>query len=103
MKNINIFRSLGLSFLALCIPAFLAVEMIQAKRYTQLDNEVRSLETLQNEAVESNKHLVTELGILSGFSRIEKIAVEELGMHQALSDEIVRIEMKNSQGENGGR
>lgn len=98
---------MGLCLLALCIPAFLAVETIQAHRYTSLESQLRDLEKSQSEAIESNKRLITELGLLSSSSRIEKIAIDELGMHQASSDEIVRVEMKgnkkNIQGQDNGR
>ncbi len=87
-------KSFLMIVMVLCIPAFLVVEAIQANKYSRLENEVRALEQTQSDAIESNKHLITELGLLSSSSRIEKIATEELGMHQATSDEIVRVEMK---------
>ncbi len=80
--------------MAFCIPAFFVVEAIQSNKYTRLENEVSALERSQNDAIESNKHLISELGLLSSSARIETIAVEKLGMHQASSDEIVRVEMK---------
>jgi cell division protein FtsL len=44
--------------------------------------------------IESNKALVTDISVLSSSERIEKIAVEELGMRKATSDEIVRVSIK---------
>ncbi len=90
-------KSFFMILMALCIPAFLAVEAIQSNKYSRLDTEIRILEQKQNDAIESNKRLITELGLLSSSTRIEKIAVEELGMHQATSDEIVRVEMKRGE------
>ncbi len=90
-------KSTIMIIMALCIPAFLAVEAIQSNKYSRLENEINMLESKQNEAIESNKRLISELGLLSSSARIEKIAIEELGMHQATSDEIVRVEMKNEE------
>ncbi len=87
-------KSFLMILMTLFIPVLFVFEAIQSNRYTMLDNEVDVLEVRQNEAIESNKHLITELGFLSSSARIEKIATEELGMHQATSDEIVRVEMK---------
>lgn len=97
MNNIKIFfKTIGVCFLALCIPALLVVETIQAHRYTSLENQLRTLEKSQIEAIESNKRLITDIGLLSSSSRIERIAIEELGMHIAASDEIVRVEMRGN-------
>ena len=40
-----------------------------------------------------NKKLVSDIAVLSSADRIEKIAVEELGMHKAETEDIVRVEM----------
>ncbi len=86
-------KSFLMILMAICIPTFLVVEAVQSNRYTRLESEIKALERTQNNAIESNKHLISELGLLSSSARIEKIATEELGMHQATSDEIVRVEM----------
>ncbi len=96
-KEKTILKSIAMIFLALSIPSFFAVEAIQSKKFSSLENEVKALERSQNEAIDSNKSLISELGTLSSSARIEKIAIEELGMHQATSDEIVRVEMKGGE------
>ncbi len=98
MKKNSALQYFLMILMALCIPAFFAVEAIQSNKYTRLENEVRSLEKSQNEAIDSNKQLISEIGTLSSSARIEKIAIEELGMHQATSDEIVRVEMRSPSG-----
>ena len=71
----------------LCLYAF------QAKCYTDLTKEIKELESKQERLIEDNKKLVGEISILSSAERIEQIAVEELGMHKAESDDIIRVEM----------
>ena len=82
-----------LILLALMIPLLLAAYGIQTKRYADLYKEVTALEKKQEELIEQNKRLVGDISLLSGSYRIEKIASEELGMHKAEKEDIVRIEM----------
>ncbi len=97
MKNDSaMLKSFLMVLFVLSIPSFLAIEALQSNKFVTLENEVRALENSQNEAIDSNKQLISELGTLSSSARIEKIAIEELGMHQATSDEIVRVEMRSS-------
>ena len=79
--------------MAFSIPTFFALEAVQSHKFTELEDEVENIEEKQYATIEENKKLISELGLLSSSSRIEKIAVEELGMHQASSDEIVRVHM----------
>ncbi len=77
----------------LAIPAMLCVYAVQARQYTILTKEVRELEKKQEKLIEENKKLVSDIAVLSSADRIEKIAVEELGMHKAETEDIVRVEM----------
>jgi len=61
-----------------------------------LENQTKSLEKKQTDLIENNKQLISDIGLLSSSTRIEQIAVEELGMHQASSDEIDRVEIKRA-------
>ena len=54
---------------------------------------VSELENKQEKLIEENKKLVSDIAVLSSADRIEKIAVEELGMHKAETEDIVRVEM----------
>lgn len=78
---------------AISIPMLLCLYAFQAKRYTDLTKEIKELEAKQERLIEDNKKLVGEISILSSAERIEQIAVEELGMHKAESDDIIRVEM----------
>ena len=78
---------------AISIPMLLCLYAFRAKRYTDLTKEIKELEAKQERLIEDNKKLVGEISILSSAERIEQIAVEELGMHKAESDDIIRVEM----------
>lgn len=92
----NFFRNCLLYLLACSIPALLALEGFQVKRYADLENEVESLDETQVELIEKNKQLITDISLLSSSERIESIAVNELMMHKASVDEIVRIEVNGN-------
>ncbi len=92
----SIFKDIAFILTALCIPALLAVQSLQAHRYMGLENQLKSLEKKQTDLIENNKQLISDIGLLSSSTRIEQIAVEELGMHQASSDEIDRVEIKRT-------
>lgn len=95
--KIRNFRDKMLMYLAAAlIPALLVLYVFQAHRYAALQSEVRSLEAKQVELVERNKKLISEISVLSSSDRIERIAEDELGMHKANTDEIVRVEIKGS-------
>lgn len=85
---------MGIFLLILSIPACLALSGVQSHRYSKLTKEVTSLEKKQSELIEKNKRLISDIGVLSSSARIEKIAIEELGMEKASSKDIVRIEVK---------
>lgn len=82
-----------IALFALSIPVMLALYAIQAKKYTDLTKEIVELENKQEKLIEENKKLVSDISLLSGAERIERIAVEELGMHKAEAEDIVRVEM----------
>lgn len=89
----DFFSKLLLCLVVLSIPAMLCLYAVQAKKYTALTQEVRDLEKKQEKLIEENKKLVSDIAVLSSADRIEKIAVEELGMHKAETEDIVRVEM----------
>ena len=93
-KKSEFVKRLGIYLLALSIPFFLVVAMVQSQQYMNIEKEVAELEQVQKDLIESNKALVTDISVLSSSERIEKIAVEQLGMRKATSDEIVRVSIK---------
>ena len=96
LKIGTLLRTVLLCFVALSIPALLFLNGIQARRYTALQKDVQALEKRQAELVEQNKKMITDISLLSSSDRIEAIAENELNMRKAESDEIVRVEMKDS-------
>ncbi len=92
-KGKDFFKIIFICIFAVSIPLLLGLYAYQTKKYTDLTNEVTRLEKEQESLVEENKRLVSEISILSSAERIEKLATEELGMHKAESEDIVRIEM----------
>lgn len=90
----NILKYVFVCVCAIAIPVLLVINSLQALKYKKLEREVSALEKKQVELVEENKRLITNISLLSNSDRIEKIASEELGMHKAESEEIVRVEMK---------
>lgn len=85
--------------LAAAIPVILILYGFQAKKYMDLSREITKLEQKQEKLIEENKRLVSDISILSSSTRIEKIAVEELGMHKAESSDIVRVDMTGNKNE----
>ena len=66
---------------------------VQAKKNTDLLREIKQLEVKEAKLIEENKKLVSDISVLTSAERIERIAEEELGMHKAESEDIVRVEM----------
>lgn len=93
LKIKEAFKIIGISLITLSIPVILGLYAFQAKKYSDLTKEVIELEAKQEKLIEENKKLVGEISILSNAERIEQIATEELGMHKAESDDIIRVEM----------
>mgnify|MGYP002857060073 CR=1 FL=1 len=93
VKFRDFFYKIFLTLLALSIPLMLCLYALESKKYTNLKKEVTELEGRQEKLIEENKKLVSDIAVLSSADRIEKIAQEELGMHKAESEDIVRVEM----------
>ncbi len=82
---------------AVSIPCMLIFNAMQSRKYADLEKQVLDLEKKQQELVEENKKLITDISLLSGSDRIERIAERELDMRKAETDEIIRVEMKDGQ------
>lgn len=93
MKNDTKFKIIACAAVVM-IPLLLALDAFQAKRYAKLQKELDALEAKQQELVEDNKKLISDISVLSSSDRIENLAENELGMHKAKSEDIVRVEIK---------
>lgn len=89
----DFFKTVLICIFTLSIPLMLILYAMQTKKYTDLTREIADLESKQEKLIEENKKLVSDISMLSSAERIEKIAVEELGMHKAEPEDIVRVEI----------
>ncbi len=87
---------------ALSIPALLIIDGIHARKYTDLEKQVEELEKKQQQLIEENKKLITDISLLSSSERIESLARDSLGMREAESEEIIRVEMSSSSARKAG-
>lgn len=87
------FKRLFIFIMVISIPLMLILYAFQSKKYTDLSKEISNLETQQEKLIEENKNLISDISILTTADRIESVAVDELQMHKAKSDDIVRVEM----------
>lgn len=95
-KQFKVIKVILYSLCAVMIPGLLILNAMQAERYMKIEREVKDLEKKQIQLVEENKKLITDISLLSSGQRIAEIAENELGMHKASSEEIVRVEMKKN-------
>ena len=93
-KGTKIFQKIFYIAVAVLIPGLLILNAIQAERYMKIEREIKELEKKQLQLVEENEKLITDMSLLSSSQRIGAIAENDLGMHKAESEEIVRVEME---------
>ena len=89
----NFFKSFLIILNASAIPLLLILYAVFANKNTELSSKITELEQRQEKLIEENKRLVSDISLLTSAERIEKIAEEELGMHKAETEDIVRVEM----------
>lgn len=89
----DVLKRIAILLLVMTVPLMLFFYAYQAKKYTDLNKQIVELENKQEKLIEENKKLVSDLSVLTSADRIEKFAVEELGMHKAETEDIVRIEV----------
>lgn len=95
-KKDYVIKTIILCIVALLIPAMLIVDGIQARKYSDLREQVLQLEDKQAELIEENKKLITDISILASADRIEELAQDKLDMRKAETDEIIRVEIKDA-------
>ena len=92
-EKLNLKIHLMVYLFVILIPALLILNAVQANRYTKLKKELSNIEENQISLIEKNRELISEISMLSSSDRIERIAVNDLGMHKANKNEIVRVEI----------
>jgi cell division protein FtsL len=83
-----------LYFFVLTIPIFLGLVAWQSVRYTELERDVRRLEAAQENLLENNKRLIASIAVLSSSSRIEQVAVEDLGLVKMHPEHVLQIRIE---------
>jgi len=82
----------------LSVPAFLGLAAWQSSRYGDLERELKKLEKTQEEWIENNKRLIANIAVLSSPERIERIAVNELGLQKKQPEDVLQISIANVNG-----
>jgi cell division protein FtsL len=88
-KNILIY------LMAITIPLALALMVWQGARYSALRNDVNRLYKVQDEWVEGNKNLITDILQLSSPARIERLAKNRLGLDKKRPEDVTQITIDN--------
>jgi cell division protein FtsL len=88
-----------LYFFVLTIPFFLGVAVWQSVRYTELEKNVRDLEAVQENWVNSNKKLIAAIAVLSSSLRIKQIAVNDLGLVKVRPEDVLQVKIEGGQGQ----
>jgi cell division protein FtsL len=78
-------------FFVLTIPLFLGIVAWQSFRYTELESNVRRLEAAQKELVVENRELIARVAVYSAPSRIEQIAVQNLGLSKIPPEKVLQV------------
>ena len=84
-------RFLLLYFITLTIPLFLGVTAWQSARYSDLEKQTKKLEIDQENWVERNKHLIADIAILTTSEKVERIAVEDMGLSKIQPENVLQV------------
>ena len=87
-------RYLLLYFIVFTIPLFLGLAAWQSVRYAKLDKGLRRLEATQKDWVESNKKLAAGIAVLGSSSRIEQVAVYDLGLSKMRPEDVLQVRIE---------
>jgi cell division protein FtsL len=91
-------RFLLVYFVALTIPAMLALVSWQSIRYLELERRTVANEKEQEEWVESNNRLIAAIAMLSSSERIEYIAQSQLGLSRVKPEDVLQIKIEGEEG-----
>ncbi|MDR2630706.1 MAG: cell division protein FtsL [Spirochaetaceae bacterium] len=89
-------RRVILYLVTFTIPLFLGLTVWQATRYAELEKEVKELEAVQEEWIESNKRLIVGIAVLSSPERITYIAEHDLGLYKKRPEEVLQVQIKGA-------
>ena len=87
-----------LYFFVLTIPVFLGFAAWQSNHYAKLERNVRRLEAIQEEWVVGNSNLIASIAVLSSSSRIEQIALHDLGLSRIQPESVLQVRIDDPAG-----
>lgn len=87
--------------IAITIPLCLGFNAWQSVEYAKASREIKQLEKTQIEWIESNKRLIAGIAMMSSSERIERIAVNELGLVKKTPEEILQIKIEGNRRTDG--
>ena len=90
-------RYVLLYFIVFTIPVFLGFAAWQSVRYAELNKNVRRLEAVQEDWVESNKKLVAGIAVLSSSGRIDQIAAHDLRLSKIRPEDVLQVRIEEGQ------
>ena len=91
-------RHFFLYLMVITIPLFLGLVVWQSNRYQNLVNEISRLENTQVEWVESNKRLIAGIEEYTSPERIERIAVNEMGLRKIRPEYLLQVRIVEGKG-----
>jgi cell division protein FtsL len=91
-------RYFFLYFVVITIPLFLGLIVWQSNRYENLTEEISRLEQTQVEWVESNKRLIASIAEYTSPERIERIAVNEMGLQKIRPEHLLQVKIVEGKG-----
>jgi cell division protein FtsL len=77
--------------MALSIPLSLGIAVWQSSCYATLKREIQILVERQEEWIDNNKRLITDIAVLSSSSRIEDFAKENLRLEKKEPEEVLQV------------
>jgi len=89
-------------FFVVTVLAFIVLFFLntwQGYRYQELEQEVENLELEQKDWLEKNKKVIAALAVLSSPERVEALAVEKLGLKRLKPEDVIKVKLKDGQGE----
>ncbi|MDR2803594.1 MAG: cell division protein FtsL [Treponema sp.] len=80
-----------LYIMALSVPLSFGAAVWQSARYTALKREMQFLIERQEEWIDNNKRLITDISVLSSSARIEEFAKENLGLEKKDPEYVLQV------------
>ncbi|MDR1362531.1 MAG: cell division protein FtsL [Spirochaetaceae bacterium] len=81
--------------MAISIPLSLGAAVWQTARYAALKQEVRILLEQQEEWIDNNKRLITDIAVLSSSARIENFAKTNLSLEKKDPEDVLQVIIEN--------